>query len=146
MAPGGPPSYYAHALTRHMHQWGSTKEDFANIAVVTREWAGLNPRAVMFSEETNKFGGPITVKDVIDSRMIIWPLNLLDICLVTDHGGAVLISSAEKARSFKTAPVWIAGAGESQSHAGHAGDGRLHGHVRGRVQRDRLPHGRHGSW
>ena len=112
----GPPSYYAHALTRHMHQWGSTKEDFANIAVATREWAGLNPRAVMHSKETNKFGGPITVQDVLDSRMIIWPLNLLDICLVTDHGGAVLIASAEKARSFRTPPVWIAGAGESQSH------------------------------
>jgi acetyl-CoA acetyltransferase len=113
----GPPSYYAHALTRHMHQYGSTKEDFANIAVVTREWAGLNPRAVMHSKETNPRGGPITVEDVLESRMIVWPLNILDICLVTDHGGAVLISSAEKARSFKTSPVWIAGAGESQSHA-----------------------------
>ena len=113
----GPPSYYAHALPRHMHQWGSTKEDFANIAVATREWAGLNPRAVMHSKEPNKFGGPITVQDVLDSRMIVWPLNLLDICLVTDHGGAVLIASAEKARSFRTPPVWIAGAGESQSHA-----------------------------
>jgi acetyl-CoA acetyltransferase len=113
----GPPSYYAHALTRHMHEWGSTKEDFAEIAVVTREWAGLNPRAVMHSKETNKFGGPITVQDVMDSRSIVYPLNLLDICLVTDHGGAVLIASAEKARSFKTPPVWLAGAGENQSHA-----------------------------
>jgi len=131
----GAPSAYAHALTRHMHQWGSTKEDFANIAVATREWAGLNPRAVMYrksgegglpelpegdaggGEKGHPFGGPITVQDVLDSRMIVWPLNLLDICLVTDHGGAVLIASAEKARSFRTPPVWIAGAGESQSHA-----------------------------
>jgi len=112
----GPPSYYAHALTRHMHQWGSTKEDFANIAVVTREWAGLNPRAVMHSKDTNPHGGPITVQDVLDSRMIVWPLNLLDICLVTDHGGAVLLASADKARSFMSSPVWIAGAGESMSH------------------------------
>ena len=112
----GAPSNYAHALTRHMHQWGSTKADFANIAVATREWATLNPRAVMHSRDTHPAGGPITVQDVLDSRMIVWPLNLLDICLVTDHGGAVLISSAEKARSFKTPPVWIAGAGESQSH------------------------------
>ncbi len=88
----------------------------AQIAVVTREWAGLNPRAVMHSKETNKFGGPITVQDVMDSRSIVYPLNLLDICLVTDHGGAVLVASAEKARSFKTPPVWIAGAGENQSH------------------------------
>ncbi len=112
----GPPSAYAHAMTRHMHQWGSTKEDFANIAVVTREWATLNPRAVMHSTETSPHGGPITTDTVLGSRMIVWPLNLLDICLVTDHGGAVLIASAEKARSFKTAPVWLAGAGESMSH------------------------------
>ena len=112
----GAPSNYAHALTRHMHEWGSTKEDFAQIAVATREWAGLNPRAIMHSKETNPYGGPITVQDVLDSRMIVWPLNLLDICLVTDHGGAVLVASAEKARSFKTPPVWIAGAGESMSH------------------------------
>ncbi len=112
----GAPSNYAHALTRHMHEWGSTKEDFANIAVVTREWAGLNPRAVMHSKETHPQGGPITTQDVLDSRMIVWPLNLLDICLVTDHGGAVLVASAEKARSFKTPPVWVAGAGESMSH------------------------------
>ena len=112
----GAPSNYAHALTRHMHQWGSTKEDFAQIAVVTREWAGLNPRAVMHSKETHPAGGPITVQDVLDSRMIVWPLNLLDICLVTDHGGAVLVASAEKARSFKTPPVWIAGAAENTSH------------------------------
>ena len=112
----GAPSAYSHSMTRHMHQWGSTKEDFANIAVVTRDWATLNPRAVMHSKETHPNGGPITVQDVLDSRMIVWPLNLLDICLVTDHGGAVLIASAEKARSFNTAPVWIAGAGESMSH------------------------------
>jgi acetyl-CoA acetyltransferase len=112
----GAPSNYAHAFTRHMHQWGSTKEDFAQIAVATREWATLNPRAVMHSKETHPAGGPITVQDVLDSRMIVWPLNLLDICLVTDHGGAVLLASAEKARSFKTPPVWIAGAGESMSH------------------------------
>jgi acetyl-CoA acetyltransferase len=99
-----------------MHQWGSTQADFAQIAVATREWAGLNPRAVMHSKETNPHGGPITVDDVLNSRMIVWPLNLLDICLVTDHGGAVLLASAEKARSFKTAPVWVAGAGENQSH------------------------------
>jgi acetyl-CoA acetyltransferase len=112
----GPPSGYAHAFTRHMHEWGSSQADFAQIAVATREWAGLNPRAVMHSKETNPHGGPITVDDVLNSRMIVWPLNLLDICLVTDHGGAVLLASAEKARSFKTQPVWVAGAGESQSH------------------------------
>ena len=70
----------------------------------------------MFSKETHPAGGPITVADVLESRLIAWPLNLLDICLVTDHGGAVLIASAEKARSLRTTPVWIAGAGENMSH------------------------------
>ena len=112
----GAPSNYAHSMTRHMHQWGSRKEDFAQIAVTTRDWATLNPRAAMHSKEKHPFGGPITVQTVLESRIVAWPLNLLDICLVTDHGGAVLIASAEKARSLRTTPVWIAGAGENMSH------------------------------
>ncbi len=113
----GAPSNYAHAMTRHMHQWGSTQEDFAQIAVVTREWAMLNPRAIMYSAETHPDGGPITVADVLNSRLITWPLNLLDCCLVTDHGGAVLVASAEVARSLRSPPVWVAGAGEAMGHA-----------------------------
>ncbi|MEI7924645.1 MAG: thiolase [Chloroflexota bacterium] len=113
----GAPSNYAHAMTRHMHQYGTTKEDFAQIAVVTRDWATLNPRAVMHSKDTHPAGGPMTVQDVLNSRLIAWPLNLLDICLVTDHGGAVIVASAEKARSLRTRPVWIAGAGENTSHS-----------------------------
>ena len=113
----GAASSYSHALTRHMHQWGTTQEDFAQIAVVTREWAGLNPRAIMHSTETHEHGGPITVDDVLSSRIISWPLHLLDCCLVTDHGGAVLIASERVARSLKTRPVWIAGAGEAMDHA-----------------------------
>jgi len=113
----GPPSNYSHAFTRHMHRYGSTKADFAQIAVTTRDWATLNPRAVMHSKQTHPAGGPITVQDVLDSRVISWPLNLLDCCLVTDHGGAVILASAERARSFKTKPVWIAGAAESQDHS-----------------------------
>jgi acetyl-CoA acetyltransferase len=112
----GPPSNYSHAYTRHMHRYGSTQEDFAQIAVTTRDWATLNPRAVMHSKETHPAGGPISVEDVMNSRLISWPLKLLDCCLVTDHGGAVVIASAERARSFKTKPVWIAGAGEAISH------------------------------
>jgi acetyl-CoA acetyltransferase len=113
----GAPSQYSHAMTRHMHQWGTTKEDFAEIAVSTRKWAGLNPRAIMHSKETNPNGGPISVEDVLNSRIISWPLNLLDVCLVTDHGGAVLVASEAAARSFRTPPVWIAGAGEAIGHA-----------------------------
>jgi acetyl-CoA acetyltransferase len=113
----GAPSSYAHAMTRHNHRYGTTPEDFAHIAVVTREWATLNPRAVMHSKETHPNGGPISIHDVQSARLIAWPLTLLHCCLVTDYGGAVLITSPEIARSVKTKPVWIAGAGESMSHA-----------------------------
>jgi acetyl-CoA acetyltransferase len=112
----GAPSNYSHAMTRHNHVYGTTPDDFAHIAVVTRQWATLNPRAVMHSLQTHPQGGPITVEDVRNSRLIAWPLTLLHICLVTDYGGAVLITSPEIARSLKTRPVWIAGAGESMSH------------------------------
>jgi acetyl-CoA acetyltransferase len=113
----GAPSNYSHAMTRHNHRYGSTPEDFAHIAVVTRQWATLNPRAIMFSAESNPGGGPITVDDVNNARLVSWPLTLLHCCLVTDHGGAVLVVSPEIAKSVKTKPVWIAGAGESMSHS-----------------------------
>ena len=113
----GAPSNYSHAMTRHNHRYGTTPEDFAHIAVVTRKWATLNPRAIMFSAESNPGGGPITIDDVNNARLVSWPLTLLHCCLVTDHGGAVLVVSPEVARSAKTKPVWIAGAGESMSHS-----------------------------
>lgn len=113
----GAPSNYAHAMVRHMHNFGTTPEDFANISVVTRQWATLNPRAVMFSPDTNPFGGPITVQDVMEARLIAWPLTLFHCCLVTDHGGAVIVARPEIAKSLRTNPVWIAGAGESMAHA-----------------------------
>lgn len=113
----GAPSNYSHALTRYNHRYGTTAEDFAHIAVVTRDWATLNPRAVMHSRETHPEGGPITLEDVANARLISWPLTLLHCCLVTDYGGAILVTTPEIARSVKTKPVWIAGAGESMSHS-----------------------------
>ena len=113
----GAPSHYAHAMVRHMHKYGTTPEDFAHVAVVTRQWAMLNPRALMFSKDTNPFGGPITIEDVANARLIAWPLTLYHCCLVTDYGGAVIVARPEIARSLRTNPVWIAGAGESMSHA-----------------------------
>ncbi len=112
----GAPSNYAHAMVRHMHSFGTTPEDFAHVSVVTRQWAMLNPRALMFSKDTNPFGGPITVEDVMEARLIAWPLTLFHCCLVTDHGGAVIVARPEIARSLRTRPVWIAGAGESMGH------------------------------
>lgn len=113
----GAPSNYSHAMVRHNHQYGTSPEDFAHVAVVTRDWATLNPRAVMHSKETHEFGGPISVDDVNNARMISWPLTMLHCCLVTDHGGAVMIARPEIAKSLKTNPVWIAGAAENMSHA-----------------------------
>jgi len=113
----GAPSSYSHAMTRHNYRYGTTPSDFAHISVVTREWATLNPRAIMFSRDTNPGGGPITVEDVNSARIISWPLTLLHCCLVTDYGGAVLITSPEIAKSLKTRPIWIAGAGENMSHS-----------------------------
>jgi len=113
----GAPSNYSHAMVSHNHKFGTTPEDFAHVAVVTREWATLNPRAVMHSKETHEFGGPITLDDVNNSRIISWPLTLLHCCLVTDHGGAVLIAKPEVAKNLKTNPVWIAGAAENMSHS-----------------------------
>ena len=113
----GAPSNYAHAMVRHNYKFGTTPLDFASVAVVTREWARKNPRAVMFDEESHEFGGPITVEDVQNSRMIAWPLTMLHCCLQTDHGGAVLIARPEIAKSLPTLPVWIAGAGESMGHS-----------------------------
>ena len=113
----GAPSQYAHAMCRHMHEFGTTPEDFAHISVVTRQWAMLNPRALMFSKETNPFGGPITVEDVLNARLIAWPMTLFHCCLVTDHGGAVIVARPEIARELNTNPVWVVGAGESMGHS-----------------------------
>src|SRR5262249_27085089 len=80
----GPPTGYALAATRHMHDYGTTSEQLAEVAVSTRRWAQLNPRAIMRD--------PLSVDDVLGSRIIAWPLHLLDCCLVTDAGGAVVIT------------------------------------------------------
>jgi acetyl-CoA acetyltransferase len=114
---GSAPSNYAHAMVRHMHRFGTTPEDYAHIAKVTRDWATLNPRAAMYSKDVHPFGGPITVEQVGESRLIAWPLTILHCCMVADHGGAVLVASPKVAASLNTKPVWIAGAGESMGHS-----------------------------
>ena len=104
----GPPTGYALAAARHMHEYGTTSEQLAELAVSTRKWAQLNPRAIMRD--------PLTVDDVLSSRMISWPLHLLDCCLVTDAGGAVVVTSAERARDCAKRPVWVLGTGEASTH------------------------------
>ncbi|HLH63373.1 MAG TPA: acetyl-CoA acetyltransferase [Ktedonobacteraceae bacterium] len=100
---------YAMAARRHMYQYGTTSEQLAEIAVVTRRHAALNPLA-MYRE-------PITAQDVLNSRMIADPLHLLDCCVVSDGGGAVLVTTEERARDLKQAPVFVLGSSESHTHA-----------------------------
>lgn len=109
--PFGVPSpigHYAMAAMRHMHQYGTTSEQLAEIAVATRKWASLNEKAYMRE--------PITIEDVLNSPMMCEPLHLLDCCLITDGGGAVVIASAEAAARAKKKPVWILGHAERVTH------------------------------
>ena len=99
---------YAMAARRHMHLYGTTSEQLAEIAVVTRRHAGLNPLAM--------YRKPITVQDVLDSRMIADPLHLLDCCVVSDGGGAVLVTTEEQARDLKQMPVFVLGSSEGHTH------------------------------
>lgn len=99
---------YAMAAMRHMHEFGTTSEQLAEIAVATRKWAELNPAATM--------QGPLTIDDVLASPMISDPLHQLDSCLVTDGGGAVVLTSADHARALGKVPVHVRGCGVSHTH------------------------------
>ena len=101
----GPPSMFTIPVLRYLHETGTTMEQLASVAVVQREWAAKNPRAYMKD--------PISVEDVLNSRMIAWPFRLLMCCLVTDGGGALIITSADRAKDFPQKPVYILGTGES---------------------------------
>ena len=99
---------YALVAQRHMHEFGTTSRQLAQVAVGMRRHAGLNPRA--------KMRNPITVDDVLESRMISTPLHLLDCCIISDGGGAVVVTSAERARDLAKAPVLLRGCGEAVCH------------------------------
>jgi acetyl-CoA acetyltransferase len=108
----GPLGHYAMIAARHMHQFGTTSEQLAEIAVAARSWAVKNPKA--WARD------PITVQDVVESRLICDPLHRLDVCLVTDGGGALVVTTAERAKDAAKRAVRILGAGESQTHWGIA--------------------------
>ena len=105
---GGAPTYFGLITTRHMHEYGTTLEQWAQVAVSTRQWAMLNPKA--------KHREPLTVQDVLSSRPVVWPFNILNICLVTDAGGAVVMTRPDRARDCAKRPVWVRGAGEGAEH------------------------------
>ncbi len=103
--PMGAPTMFTLPVLRYMKDFDLSIEKLANVAVVQREWASRNPRA--------SFRDPISVDDVLDSRMIAYPFRLLMCCLVTDGGGALILTSAERSAEFSTKPVFILGTGES---------------------------------
>ncbi len=104
-----PASAYAMAASRHMHQFGTTREQMAEVAVAARQWALLNPAA--WEKK------PLTVEGVLNARMISYPFTVRDCCLSTDGGGAIVITSAERARGLAKAPVYVLGCGQSHTHA-----------------------------
>ncbi len=105
---------YALVAARHMHQYGTTAEELAEIAVTTRYHAMRNPEAVRALEALHfRDIREITAADVVGSRMIADPLRLLDCCMVSDGGGAVVIADAEVARDARRRPVWLLGSGEA---------------------------------
>ena len=98
---------YAMRARRHMHEFGTTAEQLAEIAVAAREWALANPHA--------RFDAPLTIEDVVTSPMISDPLHRYDCCQVTDWAGAIVVTSVERARDLTDTPVVVAGAAETHN-------------------------------
>lgn len=106
--PREPISSYALAAARHMHEYGTTRAQLAAVAVAARHWAQRNPRA--FARE------PLSIEEVLASRMICDPLSLLDCCLVTDGAGAVVMTRPDRARASRQPPVYLLGCASAQTH------------------------------
>ncbi|WP_328551467.1 acetyl-CoA acetyltransferase [Streptomyces sp. NBC_00358] len=117
-APAGPLyplSHYAMAARRYLHVYGHSRRALAEVAVAARAWALLNPAA-------HRHGaGPLTVDDVLAAPMVSSPLTKADCCLVTDGGGAVVLTSLDRARDLRRPPVRVLGYGEATTHTGSAG-------------------------
>ncbi|MET0182787.1 MAG: hypothetical protein ABW199_07875 [Caulobacterales bacterium] len=101
----GPVTTFTIPVLRYLKHYGIAREKLANVPVAQRKWAAMNPRAMMKD--------PITVDDVLNSRMVAYPFNIMMCCLVTDGGGALILTSAERAKDFPQKPVYILGAGEA---------------------------------
>ena len=114
---------YAMVAHRHMHDYGTTSEQLAEIGVATRYHAMRNPEAVKAMEDLEFLNiRETTVADVVTSRMIADPLHLLDCCMISDGGGAVVIAAPDVARDCRKAPVWLLGAGEATGFPENGGD------------------------
>ncbi len=113
--PYGPlvPSLYALIAQRHMHEFGTTPEQLAEVAVAIRQHAGLNPNAHKRD--------PLTIDDVLSSRMITTPLHVLDCAIVSDGAAAVIVTRQDRAQGHKTKPVYLHGQGFGLRHS-HIGE------------------------
>ncbi|WP_354700245.1 hypothetical protein DSM112329_00511 [Paraconexibacter sp. AEG42_29] len=105
-----PISAYALAASRHMHEFGTTPEQLAAVAVAAREWAQDRPNAWTAGK------GPLTVDEVLAAPRVCDPLGVKDCCLLTDGGGALVVTSAERARTLRRPPVHLLGAGDATTH------------------------------
>jgi acetyl-CoA acetyltransferase len=104
-----PASAYALAASRHMHEFGTTREHLAAVAVAAREWALKNP--VAWEKK------PLSIAEVLAAPMVSYPFTVRDCCLVTDGGGAVVMTTPERARALKKPPVFVLGCGQAITHA-----------------------------
>lgn len=102
------PGCYAMIARRYMHEYGITREQLAQVAVTTRRHAGLHPNSHMKQ--------PISINDVLNSKPIASPLNILDCCLISDAAGAFIVTSAERARDCMRKPAYVLGVGEKHTH------------------------------
>jgi acetyl-CoA acetyltransferase len=107
-APRYPISSYALASARHMYEFGTRREDRAEVAVAARRWAQLNPLAAKRD--------PLSIDDVLNARIVSSPLGILDCCLVTDGGGAVVMTRRDRATSFPKPPVFVLGCAGATTH------------------------------
>lgn len=103
-----PVAAYALAAARHMHEFGTRREHLAEVAVAARHWANLNPEAY--------HRGVLSIDDVLNSPMVADPLSRLDCCLVTDGGGAIVMTRADEARTLSSNPVYVLAAAAATSH------------------------------
>ena len=114
---------YAMVAHRHMHEYGTTSEQLAEISIATRLHAMNNPDAVKAMEDLEFLDiRETTIEDVVNSRMIADPLHLLECCMISDGGGAVVIASPEVSRDCQKPPVWILGTGEATKYPENGGD------------------------
>lgn len=106
--PRNPITPYALAANRHMHEFGTSKEQLAEVAVSARAWAQLNPAATMRD--------PLSVEDVVNARMIVDPLGKFDCCLISDGGAAMIMVRKDRAQDFPKKPVYMLGVGSRTDH------------------------------